>query len=355
SGWHHVAVVAPDANVGSAPTFYINGVAVGTSNLALTSGGPASGDGSPIRVGRRADGAGQLTGAIDDVRIYGRALPASDVALLHAYTGAAVVAPQITTQPASQTVNVGASVTFTAAASGSPAPTFQWRKNGTNLAGATNAALTLPAVTAADAASYTLVATNAAGAATSNAATLTVTTSGDLTTALLNHWRMDEGTGTLAADSAGSAHGTILNGPTWTSGRIGPFALRLSAATGSHVVANQPSDAPYVGALTLAAWINVSPGAGDAVVASKVSANGAQNNPFDFIVLGSGALYFVRANGSYCAWASTATLGSGWHHVAVVAPDANVGSAPTFYINGVAVGTSNLALTSGGPASGDGS
>ncbi|MDP3073491.1 MAG: immunoglobulin domain-containing protein [Opitutaceae bacterium] len=264
-------------------------------------------------------------------------------------------APQITTQPASQTVNVGASVTFTAAASGTPAPTLQWRKNGTAIAGATTAALTLPAVTAADAASYTLVATNAAGAATSNPATLTVTTSGDLTTALLNHWRMDEGAGTLAADSAGSAHGTIVNGPTWTSGKIGPFALGLSAATGSHVVASQPSDAPYVGALTIAAWINVTPGAGDAVVASKVSANGAQNNPFDFIVLGSGALYFVRANGSYCAWASTATLGSGWHHVAVVAPDANVNSAPTFYVNGVAVGTSNLALFSGGPATGDGS
>ncbi|MBL9189970.1 MAG: immunoglobulin domain-containing protein, partial [Opitutaceae bacterium] len=89
-----------------------------------------------------------------------------------------VVAPQITTQPAGQTVVAGANVTFTAAASGTPSPTFQWRKNGANIAGATNATLTLAAVTAADAASYTLVATNAAGSATSNAAVLTVTAGG---------------------------------------------------------------------------------------------------------------------------------------------------------------------------------
>ena len=152
----------------------------------------------------------------------------------------------------------------------------------------------------------------------------------------------------------GSRNGTLVNGPSWVPGKIGPSALGFSAAAASHVVASQPSDAPYLGALTIAAWINVTPGGGDAVVASKVSANGAQNNPFDFIV-GSGGLYFVRANGSYCAWLSTATSGSGWHHVAVVAPDANVNTAPIFYLDGVALGTVNLALNSGGPATGDGS
>ncbi len=266
-----------------------------------------------------------------------------------------LIAPQITTQPVSQTVNAGATVTFTAAASGNPTPTFQWQRNSANLAGATNATLTLTAVTAANAGSYTVVATNAAGSATSNAATLTVNaTGGDITTALIHHWRMDEGTGALASDSAGSAHGTLVNGPSWVPGKIGPSALGFSAAAASHVVASQPSDAPYLGALTIAAWINVTPGGGDAVVASKVSANGAQNNPFDFIV-GSGGLYFVRANGSYCAWLSTATSGSGWHHVAVVAPDANVNTPPIFYLDGVALGTVNLALNSGGPATGDGS
>jgi hypothetical protein len=65
-------------------------------------------------------------------------------------------------------------VTFTVAASGNPTPTYQWRKGGAALAGKTSATLTLSAVTSADAGSYDCVATNSAGSATSNVATLTV-------------------------------------------------------------------------------------------------------------------------------------------------------------------------------------
>ena len=89
-------------------------------------------------------------------------------------SGAVATAPSITTQPSSQTVNMGSAVSFTVAASGSPAPTFQWQKNGSAISGATSATLALSNVQAADAGSYTAVATNSAGSATSSAATLTV-------------------------------------------------------------------------------------------------------------------------------------------------------------------------------------
>jgi plastocyanin len=90
---------------------------------------------------------------------------------------AATSAPSFTTQPASQTVAVGANVTFTAAASGSPTPTYQWKKDGTNVSGATSAALSLTNVQLADAATYTVVATNSVNSVTSNAAVLTVSAS----------------------------------------------------------------------------------------------------------------------------------------------------------------------------------
>ena len=89
--------------------------------------------------------------------------------------GSGATAPSFTTQPASQSVTVGNSVTFTSAASGSPAPTYQWRKDGTNIAGATNTSFTIASVTAGDAGTYTVTATNSAGSAMSNGATLTVT------------------------------------------------------------------------------------------------------------------------------------------------------------------------------------
>jgi hypothetical protein len=86
----------------------------------------------------------------------------------------AVVAPSITTQPVSQTVTAGANVTFMVVASGTTPMSYQWQKNGANIAGATGASLVLTAVTSANAGSYTVIVSNSAGSATSSAATLTV-------------------------------------------------------------------------------------------------------------------------------------------------------------------------------------
>jgi hypothetical protein len=85
-------------------------------------------------------------------------------------------APVITRQPTSLTVNSGGTIVLNAAATGTPSPTYQWRKDGVAIAGATSDLLVLAAVSAANAGSYTLVATNSAGSATSNAAVLTLTT-----------------------------------------------------------------------------------------------------------------------------------------------------------------------------------
>lgn len=85
-----------------------------------------------------------------------------------------VLAPGITTQPASRTTNVGSTVIFTVAAAGIPAPTFQWRFGGANIGNATNASLTLTNVQLSSAGNYDAVAANFAGSATSAVAVLTV-------------------------------------------------------------------------------------------------------------------------------------------------------------------------------------
>ncbi len=76
--------------------------------------------------------------------------------------------------PTNLTVIQGSNATFSATASGFPAPSVQWKKNGVNITGANAAALTITnAQYPADQATYTITATNIAGAAT-NSATLTV-------------------------------------------------------------------------------------------------------------------------------------------------------------------------------------
>ena len=84
-------------------------------------------------------------------------------------------APTITTQPSATSVTAGTAASFTVAASGTAPLTYVWRKDGTAIAGATSATYTIAAVATGDAGSYTVVVTNSAGSATSNAAALTVT------------------------------------------------------------------------------------------------------------------------------------------------------------------------------------
>jgi hypothetical protein len=90
---------------------------------------------------------------------------------------AAAVAPTITTQPANQTVTAGQTATFTVVAGGTAPLSYQWQKNGVNIAGATAAGYTTPVTTTADSGStFAVAVTNTAGTVTSAAATLTVST-----------------------------------------------------------------------------------------------------------------------------------------------------------------------------------
>jgi hypothetical protein len=83
-------------------------------------------------------------------------------------------APTITTPPQSQTNNQGNAATFSVVAAGTPLLFYQWRFNGTNIAGATLSSYTRYALQASDAGSYSVFITNGVGAATSANALLTV-------------------------------------------------------------------------------------------------------------------------------------------------------------------------------------
>jgi len=84
----------------------------------------------------------------------------------------------ITGEPASQTNSVGGNVSFTVGATGYPVLTYQWQAgppggpytnlvNGVNISGATNATLSLTAITTNQALSYIVIVTNYQGSVTS--------------------------------------------------------------------------------------------------------------------------------------------------------------------------------------------
>ncbi len=88
---------------------------------------------------------------------------------------AVAVAPTITTQPADQSIRAGQTATFSVVASGTAPLSYQWRKNGAAIAGATSASYTTPAETTTDSgATFAVVVTNSAGSLISRSARLTV-------------------------------------------------------------------------------------------------------------------------------------------------------------------------------------
>jgi large repetitive protein len=86
-------------------------------------------------------------------------------------------APAFTVQPRGQSARAASSVTFTASAHGSPTPTYQWKKNGVLISGATGTSYTISSVKSSDAGTYTVVAANSIGHVTSTGAVLKVTIS----------------------------------------------------------------------------------------------------------------------------------------------------------------------------------
>ena len=91
---------------------------------------------------------------------------------------AVLLPPQITVHPQSQNLIAGDNVTFTVTASGAPPLTYQWRKGGLALPGATNTQYTIVDVQTNDSDNYSVVVTNSLGSVTSSNAILTVTPNG---------------------------------------------------------------------------------------------------------------------------------------------------------------------------------
>jgi glucose/arabinose dehydrogenase len=149
-------------------------------------------------------------------------------------------APQITTQPADQTVNQGQTATFTVTATG-PSLNYQWQHlvGGTWTSLGSNAAtLTITSAQPADAGSYRVVVGNTFGSVTSNAATLTVSvpnTAPSITTQPSNQ-RADVGqSATFTVTASGTAPLTYLwqhlVGGTWTNVGGNADTLTINSVT----------------------------------------------------------------------------------------------------------------------------
>jgi fibronectin type 3 domain-containing protein len=109
----------------------------------------------------------------------------NDFVLVLKATPVSAQAPSVTTQPASQTVKAGQSVTFSVTATGTAPLGYQWQhlvgSTWTNV-GSNSASYSISSAASSDAGSYRVTVSNSAGSVTSNTVTLTVNVAPTITT-----------------------------------------------------------------------------------------------------------------------------------------------------------------------------
>ena len=146
-------------------------------------------------------------------------------------------------------------------------------------------------------------------------------------------WRLDEGSGTTAADDSLNGYdGTLVGGATWAPGVVGPSGLQLDGSTGF-----VDTPAPVVDTtegFSVAAWVRSDSATG---FRTAVSVDGDQVSGFYLQRRDNGLFAFTRlasdapVAGTFAASTMTAQVGQ-WYHLVGVYD--RVAGTLTLYVNG---------------------
>jgi subtilisin family serine protease len=163
-----------------------------------------------------------------------------------AFYHSALTAPGITAQPQDVTVASGQPATFSVAAIGVGPLSYQWRKNGAVIGGATSSSYTTIPVATDDAARFSVVVTDAQGSVPSNEAILTVLTPPNLSTQPRSLGVMVGQTATFTVTATGTGplsyqwrkNAVSISGATSSSYTTPPVTMADDGAAFSVVVTN---------------------------------------------------------------------------------------------------------------------
>ncbi len=258
----------------------------GSTNLA----------GSPLNIASRPTYNLAATGVGASVVLPNQQIDAATAAFLRipanvcGFTPA--VAPAIDASPAPASLAHGAAHTLSVSATlGYPAATYQWRLNGSPIAGATSATYAIASASAADAGDYTVVVANSAGSVVSATATLAVAAPPVSFANYISSRGLDPATtGAPGANPSGDglpnlvkfvlgadpllAQPGLLAPPAREQGPSGPvlaFAYERDAAAATAV-----ASVAVQSTTDLATWTNVAHGVGGASVAVTSLAAGRE-------------------------------------------------------------------------------
>jgi hypothetical protein len=343
TGWHHVAITRG----ASTWKFYVDGTAVGTTSTISPSTPTAD-----FALGRDTSPGGTRypNAYLDEVGFWARELSASEVSQLY-NGGAGVQYPFLAENPPAAPSNTVATASATDVQ-------VTWTDNSSNessfevLRSTDGTSYFHTATTSENVTSYTDIglassttyyyevrAFNSAGYSSVSNVASTTTGTIDLTSNLIHYWKLDDSSGD-ATDSVGSL--TLTNN--------GSIAFATSTSKINNGVSLDGSSQYFSGGLassattnvTIALWVYIPSSSthgaflhnGSNVPGGNGYTLGVGNGDFD--TAGNNLILLLDS----AAWIdSGATIGTGWHHVAVTR-DATTWK---FYIDGSAAGTTSTA------------
>jgi len=161
------------------------------------------------------------------------------------------------------------------------------------------------------------------------------------TSGLISHWKFNDGTGSLiAADSVGTNTGTLVGGPTWTTGKVGG-ALDFDGVNDYVDTGANPALPSGASARTITFWFAADAWGTDLdrVIVSYARSSQA----------GTGMEVYAEDNGVSLNWTGHRTIiqknnlvTGQWYHYAVVVPNgATVTGDAVYYLDGVAYAASD--------------
>lgn len=329
--WTHLAMVVMNGST----TFYVNGV-------ANASGGAPRAPAGTFNVGIRPDLAEAFLGRLDEVRVFTfepDQFVVEDLLLTqvppNAQPPAIVSGPTAT--PGDQVME-GDALTLSVVAGGTAPLSYQWRKGGAALTGATGTTLTFDKVTLGDAGKYSVVVSSPHGSATSSELTVTVLPAGSPGVVTAAYYRLGETdpgatagqpAGETTRDAEGNWHLTMVGNPPTYASETGVAGSTLSLAVdngGYHLPTPILTATDNWG---IEAWVQT-----DVTEENRCIVYNGNSSNSGMGIYQLGGRFAGLAGGVAVVGGANIAPGT-WTHLAIVV----TGGTMTFYVNGAATGT----------------
>jgi chitodextrinase len=340
--WTHLAATYD----GSTVKIYVNGALANSGNVS----GMITTSGLPLRIGGNSVWSEWFSGQIDDVRIYNRALDASELSSdMATPVGGSSAGPPADTQApsapgsvrATATTQTGITLAWNASTDDTGVSGYGYYRSGSRIANGppTSTSYTFGGLACGTSYALAVDAVDAAGNR-SGQSTVTASTSACATsTGLVAAYSFDQGAGQSVADDSGTGNGGTISGATWTTAGKTGGALSFDGAGDQVTVPDSPS-LDLTTAMTLEAWIRPSSTTGwQTVVTKETSGNlvyglfssSDTTMPASIVTIGGSPLQTIARNSSVVA-ANT------WTHLAATYD----GTTLRLFIGGTQVGSASV-------------